>query len=386
MVSTHLDQNKLFEKVKKISNVYGFSFFENNPLSVNKKQKKIKITKKHNDRHISHVSQSIKWYLEHMDEEKVRPLFLFHSNIEKDVRSALSASTREEDILCSLTIVGLKDAYAEAILTACVSDIFESCNSKPLVRINSIGTKKDAIRHFSQVQNVVKKFKNTMPPKLRRTLDKEGVAALCSLIYKENDCEDIIESIVPSIRTLPDVCRTHLYDYIEHLEIQDLPYEFAHDLVDEIDVATHMLFEIKDSKERLYAKGARFDTLAESIFKKEIPVVSVNITIPSKTKGLYKSKTRVKKPKGFFLHSGTEARKKSLNVFKILSQLNIPVSHSMEYTKVQDQLESVNGMYSHFFIFGQEEVESNTIRIRNTQTQAINIIPLSNPEKIKSIF
>ena len=385
MSKVYADAEKFFERSKKISQAYGFI-----PLHEVIEERKgtshtnIPAAKHISNKHLQNLSQIIRFYFErHVPNEVNPPLLLFHSNIENQNRRALSASKKAEEVSITLTTIGIKDSYAEALLTSCVSHIFKECNAKNhTIRINSMGSTKDAQLYYEQLKQTLKKVKRYISPECKKIMDRDGIVEAHQHIY-DNEQHGVFENLTPTIRLLSDSALLHFQTLIEHFETQGLTYELAPELVENIKYGEHSVIEVQDNDSRMYAKGGRYDPLSHHLYKRSVPSASITITLPEKTDGSYISNSRPKKPKLFFLHSGKLARLHSIQLMEKIASINIPIAHRMHYTTVLEQLDGLEQDYPYMLIFGQEEAENNTIRLKNTETQAFKIIPIDELANIK---
>ena len=388
MSKVHIDAEKFFEKSKKISSAYGFI-----PLHEVIEKKKgnsrinIPAAKHIPNKHLQNLSQVLRFYFERFNlEEVIEPLLIFHSNVESQNRSALTSSKKAEDVSVNLTAVGIEDSYAEALLIACVSHIFKESNAKEhTIRINSMGSTKDAEIYYKQLKQTLKKVKPYIKTECKKIIDSKGLVGAHRHLYDEEHY-GVFENLTPTIRLLSDPARIHFQTLIEHLETQGLPYELAPDLVENIEYGEHSVIEIQDNDSKIYARGGRYNPLSQHLYKKNISSVSISITLPQKTDGSYISSSHIKKPKIFFLHSGKMARLHSIPLIEKIARINIPIAHRMHQTTVFDQIDGIENDYKYIIILGQEEVENKVVRLKNTETQAFNILPFDKIKNIKEFI
>lgn len=380
MRSLAITPEKFFDKAHKIAGLYGFGPI-NEVFKGYKHMKRIKITpyKKPDAKHLQHLSLILRFYFERsLHTYEYEPMFLFHSNIDKDTKSAITTSKKPSDTYFTLTVVGVRDSYAEALLLFCASHIFRSLKSNAYrIRINSMGTADDSKLYFSKLSKTLRKVRKNIHPECQKLLADEKLCEVHPLLY-HGEHTGVSEYITPTLRLLSEKARQHFEHVIEYLEAYHLPYELAPDVVELPQYGIHTAFEINDEQSPLYARGARYDTLPYHVYRRKIPATSITITLPARAIGTHELKSRSRKPKAFFFHTGETARLRSLGVISQLYDANIPVAHRLHYTRVADQLNDEARLYPYTIVFGQEEAENNVICIRKTDTKASRMVDLTD--------
>ena len=378
---------KFFETAHKIANLYGFAPAHQVIKQYRGvKKQKIQPHNKPDEKHLKHLSRFLRFYFEqslHLGEHT--PLFLFHSNIDQETRSVVTRSKKPDKTYFTLTVLGIEDAYAEALTLACTSHIFRACRSKNYrIRINSMGTSDDSKSYFSKLTKTLKKMQKNIHPECKKLLEEGKICEAHKSFYTDDQHGNISEHITPTLRLLSEKARQHFERVIEYLEANELPYELAPDIVELTQNGTHTAFEIDDEESPLYARGARYDQLPNYTYRRKTPALSVTIALPEKSQGTYQTKTRPTEPKIFFFHVGEKARLRSLHVVSKLYDAKIPVAHRLHHRRVADQLNEKSRSYPYVIVFGQEEAENNVICLRNTETNASRTIDIDD-KNLKTI-
>ena len=385
MRSFTITPEKFFDKAHKIAGLYGFG-----PINeVFKDYKHIKRTRiaapytKPDEKHLQHLSLILRFYFERsLHTHEYEPMFLFHSNIDQDTKSTITTSKKPGDTYFTLTVVGVRDPYAEALLLSCTSHIFRSLKADAYrIRINSMGSADDSKLYFSKLSKTLRKVRKNINPECQQLLVL-GEHKLCEAHPSLHDVDHVgvSEYITPTLRLLSEKARQHFERVIEYLEAHQLPYELAPDVVELTRHGIHTAFEIRDEISPLSARGARYDTLPQYLYRRKIPATSITITLPEKAVGTHQPKGRPRKPKAFFFHTGETARLRSLGVISQLYDANIPVAHRLHYTRVADQLNDEARSYPYTIVFGQEEAENNVINIRKTDTKVSRMVDLTEED------
>ena len=301
---------KLFDKAYKIANLYGFAP-ANEVLEEYRRIKRTKISpynRLHN-KHLQHLSTLLGFYFERsLHLGGYEPLFLFHSNVDTETKSTVTASKKPTEAYFTLTIIGIDEPYAEALILSCTSHLFRIFKAKNYrIRINSMGTFDDSKLYFSKLAKTLRKMQRNIQPECKKLLDNKKICEAHLLLHNDEHT-GVAEYITPTLRLLSEKARLHFEQVIEYLEAHGLPYELAPDIIEMTQHGIHTVFEVNDEESPLYAHGARYDTLPYHIYRRRVPIIAMTITLPEKTPGIHTIKIRPKKPKIFFFHVGEKAR------------------------------------------------------------------------------
>ena len=390
MCPINVSAEKLLQKASKVATLYGFTpinqlFDEYRGV----KRKKVSASKSLSDKRLQHISLLVRFALEKQINVQNEPLFVYHTNIDSNIKRVMTSSKKTDGAYFTLSILGIKGPYAEAFLLSCVHHIFLSLRSKGTnIRLNTMGTAKDAKAYFSQLKKTLKKYKSNLSQECIRLLNKEMYVEAHPLIYSE-DHLGVYENLIPSLRHVSAAGNSHFEKIIEYLEQLNLTYEFANELVQDPMHGNHTVFEVCSNNTTLHATGGRHDSLAKSLYKTEIPVTSITITIPEQTVGNSTKNRRYPTPNIFLFHAGEKAQLRSLSVFTKLLHLNIPIAQQLHHPKVNDQLCGRRNSYRYIAVFGQEEADNDVVCLRNTETREFDTFKLmvkSDLERIKNFI
>lgn len=378
--SVNISAEKLFDKAYKVGHLYGFlpahtvikryRNYKHTPI--------VARTLIDSTDHQQHLSALLRFYFERELHIRGESLFILHSTIDRETRLAIKVPQKSHEACFTLTIIGVADPYAEALLLSCVNHIFRELQVKDShIRINSMGTRNDSKLYFSHLSKTLRKVKKQIQPACKELLDRSLLVEAHPLLHDESHI-GVAECITPTLRLLSDTARTHFEQVIEYLEIHDLSYELASDLVELTPHGVHTVFEVCTDNAPLRARGGRYDTFPFYMYRRRTPVTSVRITVPEKVSGTYASTVQVERPKAFFFHAGKRARLRSLAILSKLCEMNIPVAHNLHHVRVCDQLDGDARTYPYTIIFGEEEADNNMICMRKSDTRASSMVPIDN--------
>ena len=323
------------------------------------------------------LQQIIKLYVSNRFHENDQALFTFHSNIDTYTRNKISRAKKPQPASFSLSIVGLNDALAEAILLSCARKILQETGiDNPIIRINSTGDKQSAERYGQAFRKTLLQKKKILPENLFKVFREDPVKAHV-ILHTAEECREVRPSFPINLKFLSEHSRSHFQSVLEYLDQQQASYELAFDLIDNPSYQSHTLFEITDG-ENIHAKGGRFNTLSNLLFKKDIPSAQVTIYMPDQeVKGSYVPvEKRKKKAKVFLIHAGYFSRLHALPLLHTLRENRVPIAHRFDLMKVSEQLEEGGALnYPYHLIVGHQEAQDKIVRVRNVRTKEQVLIP-----------
>ena len=378
----HLPPEKLFNRASETAHSYGFRPFSSFSDEF-REEKQIPIVDQGSveEQHKRRLSKLLRFFFERsLHATATEPFFVFHSNITKE--SLLpTEQQRQGKAYFSLTCLGSEGPYAEALLLVCAEHIFRKLGIKqPLIRINSMGTREDSKEYFSRLAKTVRRTKRLINARCADLIASGNLVDAHPLLY--NSAEGIAEHLTPSIKILSDNAREHFERIIEHLDMHEFRYELSPDLIEETRFGVHTVFQVTSENSTLIAHGGRYDTLPYFLFRRKFPIVSLMLTLPEKITTSTVQMKKPKRPKVFLVHAGEAAHLRSLRVLSQLCDAGIPVAHRLHRTKVSEQLIPETRSYPFTIVYGQEEAENNRFCLRNTDTRATSLIPLTDTKCI----
>lgn len=299
------------------------------------------------------------------------------------------------EVQIGLEIIGAGGGVADAVALKTTCSILSDYGLKNLVvEINSLGDRESILRFDRELSTFVRKQSNQVAPELRQAFRQDPFEALFS---KKEDVEknyrDIRGRAPQTLGCLTEPSALHFKEVLEHLEALEMPYRINHGLLPERQYCSHTTFEIHSTNEadagdggeeaheasdEIVAFGSRHNHISKKIgFKKDIPMMSVNIAFKKKApepKSALKSRF---KPKFYFIQFGNIAKLKSLPLIETLRRANIPVHHSLTRDKFVSQLSVAEDTASPFvIIMGQKEALENTVVVRHSVTRAQQIVSI----------
>ena len=380
MRPSEISIENFFEKSRQTAYLYGFKSMRDIIAAHAGTQKTAIVaynqTTRPDLRKLSHVLRRCFELSLHMNHD---PLFIFHSNVDKESRLPPARSRKPSDAYFTLTIVGIANPFAEALILSCAHHIFQTLKVKnPVIRVNSMGTVADSKEYFIKLNRTLRRFRDSLYTECRQLIDRAQIVEAHPLLYDESHTK-LSEHITQTLRILSDSARQHFERVIEYLEAHELQYELAPDLVEMTKYGIHTVFDIAGDNSSMRATGGRYDTFSYFMYRRRVPVTSLTLTIPEKASAAHVPRSPVRTPNIFFLHAGEKARLRSLFTLSRLCEENIPVTQRLHCTRVAEQLTEQARSHPYTLVFGQEEVENDVVCLRRSDTRASTIIPLKGP-------
>lgn len=327
-------------------------------------------------------------YIEHGMHTRPQPVMLWYKGSFFRHENPQKGRFREFQQF-GLEIIGEQKPIAEAIIARVLTLILEELGIGPvIVHINSLGDKecrslyrKDLINYYR------KKAKGICKDCLRRL--KENPLRL--LDCKEQNCCEIKQGAPQMIDYLCTPCKEHFKEVLESFDSNEIPYFLDNHLVRGLDYYSRTVFEIFEDKGPTFAEGegrsldalasgGRYDYLAKTLGKKDIPSAGGAIGVERVVQLMMEKKITPKQkkiPKIFFIHLGAVAKYKSLKIIEMLRKAHLGVSHSISKDSLRGQLKLASKLnMSYALILGQKEALENTIIIRNMDSDNQEITPI----------
>lgn len=372
-IEQYYDYSGPFEKAISIAQHYGFHLVP--PVKPKKK---------------SREPNAGTWYI--APEEKELSLKHYHSRFKKrphPVKICYTLHHRRKVGNIKLEVFGCKKSIAEALLLRTALAILTEHKHKHLhIDINSRGCKQSSETFLEEFKNYYRKHANKVQSCCQTTLRNNPLdLVLCD----SNGCRKLRESAPRSIAFLAEPDRMHLKEVIEYIESMNVPYCINSQLVGHESSHPRTIFQIKSHKKSrggeikdttVVARGERFDytTHNEEDGSNDDSAVSISIDIPAGKYESYKelSDKEVVKPKIYFVHISSDAKRESLPLLETLRQHNISVRQALMRDSLWQQMRHAEHLkVPYVVIMGLQEVKERAVIVRNLETQAQETVPFN---------
>jgi histidyl-tRNA synthetase len=277
-----------------------------------------------------------------------------------------------------LHVVGVRSSIAEALLLIVASAIAEDAGlAGRTLSINNIGSYESSNRYVRDVGAYLRKHIESISPTLRPRAATDPLGTLVQLIERGHPG---VARAPAAMEYLTEEERRRFWELLEYLEAFGLAYELTPQVLGSRDCWSHSLFELSTADTETNSKipfafGGRYDPLASRF---AADTFAATIAISCEIRG----KTRFKReipgvPSIYFAHLGIEARRRSLAVLEQLRRAEIPVSQSLCFEKIGDQMVRARELAApYILIMGYKEATENTILVREVATNSQEAVPV----------
>ena len=329
----------------------------------------------------------MKSYIEHGHAQLTEPILIYNNylNNQKD----------SDTILFGLHVIGALSSIAEALLVKTAIAVLDDLGIKEKrIHVNSLGDRDSANRFAKELTDYLRRNLNDLPGYSRQTMKKDIFCAYDQLLKEKHQ---VCAGAPSTVDFLTEASRQHLKEILEYFEVAEVEYKLDPTLIGHQDCYSKILFEIrahtpseKEGEELVvYARGGRYDEIAQQAFKQQVPAVGIVFECEKKgriPKNISIS-TKKQKPKIYFIQLGFEARLRSLPIIESLRQAKIPVYQSLGKEQLSSQLELAEELQIPYsIIMGHKEALDGTVIVRKMDTRSQNIIPVGRlPEYLKTL-
>jgi len=190
---------------------------------------------------------------------------------------------------------------------------------------------------------------------------------------KDNKCQEFKKDAPVILDCLCADCKSQFKGVLEYLEELGLPYSLNNYLVRGLDYYSQTVFEIfAEGSDGALASGGRYDYLAKILGGKDTSAVGVGIGLERVIAAMKKNEVKLiakQKPKVFFIHVGSLAKKKSLGLIEELKNAGVRIGEALGKGSLQAQLRQADKDEAAIaLIFGQKEAFEKSIIIRDLAT------------------
>jgi histidyl-tRNA synthetase len=253
------------------------------------------------------------------------------------------------------------------------------------LKLNSIGCKQcrpgylAVLRDYyaAQVSDQCRDCKNRLERNTLRLLD-----------CKEPTCRQVAASAPKSVDYLCSECGQHFGQLEEYLGLLEIPFAVDHRLVRGLDYYTRTVFEIQPKvggAQSTLGGGGRYDDLIEELGGKPTPAVGMATGIERIILNLKKQDVSVPplpRPQVFITHIGSKARGEAVKLAARLRQSGIGVVEASGGKSLKAQLRQANSLgMGYAVIVGEEELEHESVVLRNMTTSEQTTVPLARLEE-----
>ena len=287
-----------------------------------------------------------------------------------------------------LEVIGSSGSIAEAtLIQATRAMLAEEGYKDTSVEINSIGDRDSIARFARELTSYYRKHINEMTPEARQLFKKDPFELLSC---REESCLDLNEKAPRSMDFLSESSRRHLEEILEYCESLGIQYTINNSLIGNRKYCTETIIAIinneaenKKKEPRILAIGVRYNGLAKRLnMKRDVQGVGMSILVKEANASLRKPVSKVKRPIASFVQLGMESKLMSLDIIEQLRKVKVPLYLCLAKDRLGAQV-TANEKYHmpYTIVMGKKEAVEGTAVVRNTDTHAQEIVPLTDLAK-----
>ncbi len=232
--------------------------------------------------------------------------------------------------------------------------------------INSIGCPDCRQKYIIELKNFYRDNINDLCEDCKKRLDRNPLRLL--------DCKNegcaALKTRAPAITSyICGSCREHYGSLKDYLNGSGVRYKEDPLLVRGLDYYTKTTFEFVSTGlggQNAFAAGGRYDNLVETFGGKPTPAVGFAAGLERILLLLDDGKTKRRQLDAFFVYSGEEAFKKSMELLSKLRRNNISADIDPEFSGFKSQFKKADRENARFtVIIGEDEVRNKNIAVKN---------------------
>ncbi len=335
----------------------------------------------------SELSKTLRFCGEQGILSRKQPTLFFHTSFDLARKSNEPRSMKTFSF--GLHAYGANQSVGEAVILKAALSILEEIGQNDLtVYVNSVGDRDSKARYLRELGVALKRRANDLPPQVEALLKEDALEAFLYLVKKRHP---IVEELPRSVEFLSSASRRNFREVLEQLEASDIQFELDEYLIGSREYYSETIFDIRRQNESaeeehdLIVRGGRIDELPKRMFKLPLPAVGIVFSLQNPGKVLARSPTpRMRQPKVYFVHLGTEAKLHSLDVIETLRKAHIPFRHSIADSGFSEQVASAERLgVPYLVIMGQKEAVERSVIVRNIGTRAQETVSI---ERLPTYF
>ena len=286
--------------------------------------------------------------------------------------------------------IGESDPYIDCEIIEYAWSFLENVGLSMLnLEINSIGDKQCRPKYIASLKEYYYSHSKNLCKDCTRRLNNN---TLRLLDCKNLECQKIISTAPNNLDYLCNECKSHWELLLLYLKDIKLPYKINSRLVRGFDYYTRTVFEISPKSNRSIAAiagGGRYDGLIQELGGPETPGIGFGIGIERvilELKNQNISIPKNDKSKVLIANIGLESRHISISISSILRKNGITTILGPSSKNLRRQLKYASSINStHVIIIGDEEIQKNTLIIKDLSSGVQNSIPNKSDYLIKML-
>lgn len=277
---------------------------------------------------------------------------------------------------------GSPNPNCDAEIILLTNEILNSLGIKNIsLKINSVGCEKCRLKYNLTLKNFIAGKLENLCTDCQSRFDSNPLRVLDC---KNISCKKIVSSFPSILDFLCDECKTHFNELQSLLNKLSISFQIDNKIVRGLDYYTRTVFEfIYD--EIAICGGGRYDNLVSELGGSKIPAVGFAFGMERlisiiKTQNLFSD---YKKKLDLFIGNlGSKSIKKSYLIANNLRKQNFFVEYNNSKRSIKSQIKTACKLNAKFLVvIGDNEIENNTIKIKNLITKSETQIDINSIDK-----
>lgn len=313
---------------------------------------------------------AIRAYMEHNMYAESGPTKLFYVTPAFRYEKPQSGRLRQHHQF-GVEIIGSGSPMVEVELITLIKKIISELGLKDAkLHINSIGCKNCRKTYNDALLAYLKQHEAKLCPTCRERMQNNPLRVIDC---KVDTCKAIVADAPRTIDYLDDECSSHFEELKTILDELGIEYDIDTGIVRGLDYYTKTVFEFVNSEGFTLCGGGRYDNLIHEIDEKhDIPSAGFGMGIERIIYFLEKEGVELPKEPSIDLYVGIVGREAKANAYKIVTDLRdkgiIAETDYMDRS-VKAQMKYANKIGAlNTIIIGENEINSNSVKIKNMQT------------------
>lgn len=246
------------------------------------------------------------------------------------------------------------------------------------VKINSIGCRKCRTTYKEKLKEILEPHYDDLCEDCKRRFYTNPLRIL--------DCKkevpDLKRSLPKIIDYLCEDCRKHFDNVLDYLQKMSIPYEIDDTLVRGLDYYTRTVFEVVSSDlgaQNALLGGGRYDYLIEELGGRPTPAVGFALGMERLVEIMKSQGFSVRNKQLIYVAYQQSAFERAIFIAEALRNYGFKVLLDVKNGNFKNQTERSSKRNAEFTVFiGEEEVNTNTVMVKNMKNKAQTKVELAN--------
>lgn len=283
--------------------------------------------------------------------------------------------------------IGIKDPEQDAEVIDLIHTVYERLGIKNLkVCLNTLGTTEDRIRYREELKKYFLEHRDKLSEDSQKRLQVNPLRILDS---KSEEDIKIVKDAPSILDFASDEALEHFEKVKELLSDLNIAFEVNPKLVRGLDYYNYTVFEIIAGElgaQNSVAGGGRYDGLLKTLGGPDLPAIGFGCGIERVIQTMLKQMVYLKdttSPVLCLIPLGEKAKKKCFQLLHELRSVGISTQMNFNIKKLSKAMNFANQLRAKYVvIIGDEELESNKVKLKEMESGTEILVPLNNLKRI----